>query len=737
MAGQSIDSVSEQNLSREEYEFGPFRVDLSERVLTRGRQVVPLTPKAFDTLVVLVRNSGHIVEKDALLKEVWPDTFVEEGVLAVNVAAIRKALTDGEESQSYIETVPRRGYRFVAHVQQSQGSALGTAQAVASGRIKSPLRLGAITLAFIALLVAVVGWYLTRLHPDSSSKAALTRPLPLTSYPGAELSPTFSPDGSQVAFSWNGPQQDNFDIYVKLVGEGDAVRLTRDPAPDGSPAWSPDGRQIAFARQGTVFLISPLGGTERKLADMQARDIAWTPDSQSLVVSSEVEGSIRVVLLSLDTRATRYLTSPPKQGYSFGDLYSAVSPDGLNLAFARFPEGGTAELWLTPMTGGTARRLTETGPVMFGLAWSSDGQELVYSQGPPDSATLQRRRITAPSSMQSERIGGVEEGSLEPAISKKTEGSTARIAYERIVFDTNILAVDTADLHGTPHQLIASTRREADPQFSPDGQRLAFASDRTGSRQIWVANADGSNQIQLTAFSSPSFRFTNAPRWSPDGTKIAFMAMIDVDRDIYVIASEGGAPRRLTTEPSLEGRPSWSRDGRWIYFYSTRTGEQEIWKMPAEGGTAVQVTTGGGHESFESPDGKQLYYQFRTAGLRAISTSETSPKAGPVFLPGLRQSFGAVGDKGIYFVEFDDDSRNPRRGTDPYLFAEWGSLLANFTLPIQIYDFATHQTKRVGTIERPVNQNHPAFSVTRDGRRIAWSQIDHAESDLMMIENFR
>ena len=211
------------------------------------------------------------------------------------------------------------------------------------------------------------------------------------------MSPTFSPDGSQVAFSWNGAQQDNFDIYVKLVGEVDAVRLTRDPAPDGSPAWSPDGRQIAFVRQGAVYLISPLGGPERKVADMQARDIAWTPDSKSLAVSSEVEGDIRVVLLSAgDKRNSFHFTSPPKQGYSFGDLYSAVSPDGLQLAFARFPEGGTAELWLTPMAGGEPRRLTETGPVIFGIAWSSDGQELIYSQ----SEALWRRRIETPLSVE-------------------------------------------------------------------------------------------------------------------------------------------------------------------------------------------------------------------------------------------------------------------------------------------------------------------------------------------------
>ena len=137
--------------------------------------------------------------------------------------------------------------------------------------------------------------------------------------------------------------------------------------------------------------------------------------------------------------------------------------------------------------------------------------------------------------------------------------------------------------------------------------------------------------------------------------RIAFMAMVDGYRDLYVIPAEGGAPRRLTTEPSLEGRPSWSRDGRWIYFYSTRTGEQEIWKIPAEGGKRRAGNIGGGHESFESPDGKRSTTSFEIPGFRAISTNETSAKAGEVFLPGVQQSFWAVGDKGIYFVEFDDE----------------------------------------------------------------------------------
>jgi DNA-binding winged helix-turn-helix (wHTH) protein len=121
------------------FEFGPFRLDVAERVVTKSQEVVPLTPKAFDILVALVRNSAHVVEKDELLKAVWPDTFVEEGVLAVNVAAIRKALSDGENAQSYIETVPRRGYWFIGDVQQAGKASEGGAAATEPTQQKSLL----------------------------------------------------------------------------------------------------------------------------------------------------------------------------------------------------------------------------------------------------------------------------------------------------------------------------------------------------------------------------------------------------------------------------------------------------------------------------------------------------------------------------------------------------------------------------------------------------------------------
>ena len=158
------------------------------------------------------------------------------------------------------------------------------------------------------------------------------RKTPLTTYAGSEISPTFSPDGRQVAFAWNGEKRDNFDIYVKLVEGGEPLRLTHDPAPDLSPAWSPDGRFIAFLRQGAIYLISPLGGAERRVTD--AGDyVAWAPDGKSIAFAeAPAPQSGGVILLNLETGERRKVTNPPPG--SGGDRFFAFSPDGRSLAFA-------------------------------------------------------------------------------------------------------------------------------------------------------------------------------------------------------------------------------------------------------------------------------------------------------------------------------------------------------------------------------------------------------------------
>jgi Tol biopolymer transport system component len=587
----------------------------------------------------------------------------------------------------------------------------------------------------LALLLAGIGWYASR--SGSTSIPPPSSPIPLTSYPGIELSPTFSPDGTQVAFSWDGGSQDNFDIYVKLVDRSDAVRLTSNPASDRSPAWSPDGRQIAFVRDQAIFLTTPLGGAERKLADLEANEIAWTRDSKSLLASVGKSVKRRLVRLSAATGQPEQLILAPLEDNldpSVGDLFPAVSPDGVRFAFVRQIATVSTDVYVAQLVGGQPLRLTQTAENVLGITFTADGGEVVYASGGSKDGggtTLWRCPVEGPANQPSTRIEGVEPGAFGPVISFSPVASPSRLAYARFALDTNIWIKPAAAT--TPaHKVVASTRLDTNPQFSPDGRRLAFRSEQSGRSQIWVSNSDGSNPLQLTSFTEG---YLNAPRWSPDGKAIVFAASQNHNQDIYSVSADGGLVHRLTSEPSREGRPGWSRDGRWIYFYSTRSRSEEIWRMPADGGDAVQLTTGGGHESYEAPDGKVLYYEdFGIKGLKSVSIeSYSGPKEGKVVLASVRPGFWTVAERGIYFVEFD--SRDA--GSQDVYSALLTSRVATFPKQIKLYDFQTHQVTQIGTIENDVLRGEGGFCATWDGNLIAWSQIDRRESDLMMIENFR
>jgi len=199
-------------------------------------------------------------------------------------------------------------------------------------------------------------------------------------------------------------------------------------------------------------------------------------------------------------------------------------------------------------------------------------------------------------------------------------GRGNRLAFLRYKVDTNIWEAPAfAAVHRQPLKLIASTREDASPAFSPDGQRIAFASNRSGRFEIYVCGGDGSNPVQLTSMKAPD---TGTPAWSPDAKQIAFDSRLEGHSDIFVINAEGGSPHRLTTERYDNELPSWSRDGHWIYFTSNRSGRNEIWKVQTDGGAAVQITKNGGWGGFEGPDGKSLYYYHDQAIWKSTLTGE-------------------------------------------------------------------------------------------------------------------
>jgi Tol biopolymer transport system component len=582
----------------------------------------------------------------------------------------------------------------------------------------------------IAALALVAGAWLWLNRPTAPAAEAPLVATPLTSSPGYETQPSFSPDGNEVAFAWNGEKEDNWDIYRKLIGSGEPLRLTRDPARDIRPAWSPDGRSIAFLRrldQGSVgiYLVPALGGAERHLADIALQGsnngLAWTADNKWLIVSDQPAGELPgLFLLSPESGEKRRLTSVPERmpgvrvGGWGGDWDPALSPDGRWLAFTRMLDAHIGDVHLLrlgpDMTAqGSPERLTFENRVAASPTWLSSGSQILFSQRTWSSGQQMIRLAAVPPGPNAiPRQVPVGTDAINLAFSRASQ----RLVFSRAHEDVNIYRLGLrgpGEPAGEPERLIASTRLEHSPEYSPKGDTVAFVSSRSGSGEIWLSNADGSNPRQLTSMGGP---WTSDPRWSPDGTTILFDSRLKGSADLYVIGVQGGLPHPLTDQPGNEQRARWSRDGRWIYFSSNRTGRGEVWRMPAGGGEATQVTRNGGCCSFESPDGRWLYYAkgpdlWKAPVAGGAETRVLENMSGLNYVPTSH---------GIYFLRVGPADIGPADTALAYL------------------DFATGKIKLVLPKVRDWERG---LTLSPDGHFLLCTQTDSSGADLMLVENFR
>ncbi len=550
------------------------------------------------------------------------------------------------------------------------------------------------------------GWFVDEVRGAPAPALKIT---PFTST-GSAYYPAFSADGKLIAYSARGADG-NVDIYVQQIGAGSPLRLTTDPASDLSPVFSPDGRYIAFTRRATLILIPSLGGAERELGVGVGPD--FSPDGKTIAISSRESATapIGIFLLSVDTGQKKRLTTAPP---AVADQQPRFSPDGRTIAFDRTLSAQSAEVDSVPVSGGGLKRVVGDNRAIDGLAWTPDGGEIVYST----------RRLGRPQELWRVNASG---GTPQPvsdsqnAIFPAFSRTGMRLAFVRYTYDENIWKLDlTGDkVSAGPTKLIASTWQDNAPQYSPDGTKIAFASDRSGGYEIWVSNADGSVPVQLTSQGGHA----GTPRWSPDGKRIAFDASVDGNANIFVIDAGGGAPRQVTaTSANDDARsvPSWSSDAKWIYFASNQSGSYEIWRVPVNGGPQNQLTHQGGFDPRESPDGKQLYYLKRRNESEIWKVSPDGGAESAVSTePGALTDFAwwQPFNDGVYFV-----SRVPK--SNPV------------THQIQFLSFATKSVSIIAPTSKPVS-GYGGFSVSPDRQHIIFAQVDQDENDIMLVENFR
>ena len=717
--------------------FDRFQVDLTSGHLLRSGVRVAIQDQPLQVLRLLLEAEGGVVTRDCLRTALWPeDTFVdfEHGVNTA-VKKLRQALEDSAESPTFVETLPKIGYRFLPPVEWVPDAANKSSSprvvaiapagptavppsAVSQEDRRASRKRWLIAAVVVALLVAGVGVYLLRTRPQAQPETLAINPF--TTFPGFEIAPSFSPDGNQIAFSWFGFEKEfQFDLYVKQVGQERAVQLTHHPATFLASAWSPDGRFIAFMRQAEpdatgIYLISALGGSERKLADITPFGgwapfaLSWSSDSKWVAFSkggstTAKEGTspqhLSIHLVNADTTEERVLPDPSPDCAHIWQ--PAFSPDGRSIASVCVLTGDVAKIFVQTVDGKQAHEVEGAKALenFAGITWATDSRSLLYC------ADMHLWRVPVE--------GGKPEKLLfAQDVETVTVARTGnRLAYAQVRHTPNIWKLEITGetkAAGPATKLISSSRGDAGPHISPDGKHLAFQSARSGSWEMWVTDRDGSNPVQLTSFGGPQ---VETPSWAPDSRRIVFDLRASGKAELYVVNLDGGPPKRLPTGTASASNPFWAADGRWIYFSTERP--DIIWKAPVEGGASVRLIEGEGKVWPQaSVDGNRVFF-YKMANGHSESWSASVNGGDERAVAGMpKDTTWAPARNGIYFV-----SGYPRHFSLSY------------------YYFGTRGVHKIADL--PGLFFVQGATISPDGHTFLFFGIEHSEGDIMLAEGFR
>jgi DNA-binding winged helix-turn-helix (wHTH) protein/Tol biopolymer transport system component len=629
---------SEADRARHEiYEFGPFRLEPAERKLLRDGEAIALTPKVFDMLVMLVRNSGHLLDKDELMRSLWPDSFVEEGNLPNNIFVLRKALGNDHE---FIETVPTRGYRFVGAVRQLPGTekspselrefaraapadrrSAGPVSVVVLPAVRRPgyrlLVIAGTTLVLLAVGAALWWRNFPRL-PDRSRWVQLTR------FPDSVTQPALSPDGHMVAFirgygTFIGPGQ----VYVKILPDGQPAELTHDNLLKMSPAFSPDGSRIAYTTQDPQFhwdtsVVPTLGGEPQPLL-RNASGLTWTGPGH--VLFSEIKTGLHMGIVTAQENrlGARDIYLPEAESAMAHRSY--LSPDGKWVLVVEMdPDHNWLPCRLVPMEGSTkARNVGPLGGSCTAADWTPDGKWMYFTSDHGGVNHIWRQRFP--------------DGPPQQVTSGPTEEEGIAMAPDGRSFVTAVTVQNTSlwvhDAMG--EREISLEGNGHDPKFTPDGRKLCY---------MVVPNAP----IQFAWYRNPGNVLKIGHDRNPGELRVA---------DLLSGRSESLVPGLPVLEYDI------SADGRLVVMSTRdREGKSRLWVMPFDRSSPpVQIPNvegasprfGAGDEIFfRHLDGTSVFvYRVRPDG-----TGLRKAFAAPVFV------MISVSPDGRWIVAWAPDRRN-------------------------------------------------------------------------------
>ncbi|MCA1817404.1 MAG: winged helix-turn-helix domain-containing protein [Acidobacteria bacterium] len=644
------------------YRFGEFTLDTDQKVLLRAGKPVSLTPKVFDMLLVLVENAGRIVSKEDLMRRVWPDTYVEESNLTTNIKELRKALGDEARRPRYVETVARRGYRFIADVEEvlREGGAPGDRvtrrfettehapprrAAADNGHAPSPdaarqpytraapeqpdapaaaraARARKLTFALAAALVAValVGAALRewsgggggdangRARAGDESAAALP-PLRFEKLTGAGESQhvALSPDGKFVAYTRGFGRAQG--IWLRQLATDTNVEIVPATEPVFGLAFTHGGDYLYFVGGAptALYRVSPLGGAPTKIVERLEGRFSVSPDDRRLAfVRRGVGGAglfdYSLVVADADGRNERALLVEPHPNKLDAPLWTQ---DGAGVVCADGnTDGGGEDVRVVEVNAADGAR-RELSPERFWhvkqAAWLPRGRGLIMSAAKKAGDYNQLWRLAYPGA----------------ALTQVTEGV---VSYDDVSVAADAGTLAASQTTRLSNLWVGASGAARDPRriaealdnfcWTPGGE-LVYASAASGRDDLWLMRPDGAQQRQLTANAASNA----APAVSPDGRYVVFVSNRTGRFQVWRMNADGGDQVQLT-DGAAKNYPAVSPDGRWV-FYNT-VDDWNLWKVSVDGGEPVRLTDYVAARPAVSPDGAVIACVGREGGRRTL-----------------------------------------------------------------------------------------------------------------------
>lgn len=616
------------SLTNHLYRFGDFTVDSSQRVLLRAGKPVALTPKAFDTLLVLVGSSGRIVEKEELKKKLWPDTFVAEANIAFNIQQLRKALGDDARNPRYIETVARRGYRFMAEVkvvsdtvapsnvdqinnEHSENPTMETSAQKSGFNIVLPFAVGTvILLAGAALLV----WKVSKNSTSTTDMGAtIGAKSPSTSRlkfeqltaTGQSYHVAISPDGKYVAYER--VLENKAAIWLRQLAANTNVELVPPTGRIFGLSFNTAGDYLYFVRGDPLALyrVSLVGGPPTKIAD----------GAEGTFSVSRLQDQIAFIRQKVNAQGQREyaLVTANSDGQNERQLLNSVHPFGLDTPLWT-PDGKAILCAYGNTTGGSQDvRLIEINVAggekkdlasdkffrVTKMAWLTDGTGLLLSARKNLGENNQLWRLSYPGM----QLTQLTEGLISYAdLSLTTDAQKGVVSQETLTSDLWVGTIDK------PLALNKITQASGNFCWAPDG-RLVYSSTASGNRDLWIMKRDGSDQRQLTVDGAMDV----SPRVTPDNRYIVFISNRTGAFQVWRMNIDGSNQVQLTN-----GGPknylSISADSKWV-LYNT-TDDWHLWRVSIDGGEQVELTKYYASLPSMSPDQKLIVCVGRQASNR-------------------------------------------------------------------------------------------------------------------------